>query len=87
MSRFSPIEGVVTSITPLQSGKTTSYFNILVYLKNQNKEKNKRGRSKREKKRNQKNQGNQGNCVWRKSLGKDPERGWKMRRIKGAKQP
>ena len=37
--------------------------------------------------RKKRNQKNQGNCVWRKSLGKDPERGWKLRRIKGAKQP
>lgn len=32
MSRFSPIEGLVTSITPLQSGTTTSYCAFLVYI-------------------------------------------------------
>ena len=35
MSRFSPIEGVVTSITPLQSGNSTSYCTFLVYLQTQ----------------------------------------------------
>lgn len=32
MSRFSPLEGVVTSITPLQSGTFTSYCTFLVYI-------------------------------------------------------
>ena len=35
MSRFLPIEGVVTSITPLQSGNSTSYCTFLVYLQTQ----------------------------------------------------
>ena len=35
MSRFSPIEGVVTSITPIQNGNCTSYCTFLVYLQTQ----------------------------------------------------
>ncbi len=33
MSRFSPIEGLVTSVTPLQSGNTSSYCTLLVYIR------------------------------------------------------
>ncbi len=32
MSRFSPIEGLVTSVTPLQSVNSTSYCTLLVYI-------------------------------------------------------
>jgi len=35
MSRFSPIEGVVTSVTPLQNGNCTSPCTLLVYLQTQ----------------------------------------------------
>ena len=33
MSRFSPIEGLVTSVTPHQSGNTYSYCTLLVYIR------------------------------------------------------
>ena len=33
MSRFSPIEGLVTSVTPLQSGNASSYCTLLVYIR------------------------------------------------------
>lgn len=32
MSRFSPLEGTVTSVTPLQSGNYTTYCTLLIYL-------------------------------------------------------
>lgn len=32
MNRFSPIEGLVTSVTPLQSGNITSCCTLLVYI-------------------------------------------------------
>lgn len=32
MSRFSPIEGLVTSVTPVQNGNSTSYCTLLVYI-------------------------------------------------------
>ncbi len=32
MTRFSPLEGIVTSVTPLQSGNFTSYCTLLVYI-------------------------------------------------------
>ena len=35
MSRFSPVEGVVTSVTPLQSGNATYYCTLLVYVQGQ----------------------------------------------------
>ena len=33
MSRFSPIEGLVTSVTPLQSGNTSSNSTLQVYIR------------------------------------------------------
>lgn len=33
MSHFSPIEGLVTSVTPLQSGNASSYCTLLVYIR------------------------------------------------------
>ena len=38
MSRFSPIEGLVTSITPLHSGNASSYCTLLVYIRTKNQE-------------------------------------------------
>lgn len=32
MSRYSPLEGVVTSVTPLQSGNRTYYCTLLLYI-------------------------------------------------------
>lgn len=34
MSRFSPLTGVVASITPIQTGSTTSYCTLMIYLQN-----------------------------------------------------
>ena len=35
MSQFSPIEGVVTSVTPLQTGNSSFYCTLLVYVQGQ----------------------------------------------------